>query len=466
MRRLSCFQRLAIIFLFALSFRVLGQGSLSDPSFDVGSGADGYVYAILVQADGKILVGGDFQQIASQTHPYLVRLNSDGQLDQTFPAGTDGPVYRLLSQPDGKILVGGSFTYLQGVARPGIGRLLTNGSVDLSFDAGLLPGSEKSAFALGFQPDGKILYGNLAPDGELFRLTTNGQLDFSFVQTNIFHGWYIFAIQPRTNGSILVGGGFQAVNGFATPGLALIDANGQLDPNFTSQLKTNSPPTTLLEQPDGSFLVGGGMWRQNSTNRISLAKLTPSLAWDSNFHPDSFDPDVTAYGYGSIYSLLPLPDGKVLAAGNFEEVGGFWRRGIVRLDSAGKVDPCFDPGLGLAPRYVFGAMTVARQADGRILVGGDFIDLISDSPDRSNIVRLLPESGCDNNRVYLRFFQDGTFSAAATFPPGGTNILQISSNLVDWIDYDSSTRPYLYYPLYPLQVSSVPQIFFRGKKQY
>jgi uncharacterized delta-60 repeat protein len=465
-RLLASSLNLVITALLLFTLKVYGQASLSDTTFAIGAGADGLVYAILVLPDGKILVGGDFDNIAGQNYPNLARLNSDGLLDTSFPAETDGSVYRLLDQPDGKILVGGSFGNLQGVARQGIGRLLTNGAVDPDFDAGPLPGSEDSAFSLAVQSDGKILYGNLAPNGELFRLTSNGQLDSSFAQTNSFHGWHIFAIHPRTNGSILVGGGFQTVNSFVTPGLALLNTNGLLDTNFTSQLKTNSNPTTILGQSDGSLLVGGGMWRQDSTNRMSLAKLTPNLAWDSNFHPDAFSPDLPASGYGYVHSMLPLPDGAILAGGSFEEVGGYWRRSIARLDSTGQVDPCFDPGLGLAvtPLAPFGAIALSRQSDGKILVGGAFVDLMSDKPYRQNVTRLLPQSDCDNNHVYLSINED-VATVAATFPPGGTNLFQYSTNLVDWMDGDRTTRPYVYVTS-PFPILGEPQMFFRGKKEY
>lgn len=445
-----------------------GQSSLFDPSFRIGSGANGLVYAILVQRDGKILVGGQFTEIAGQSQPYLARLNSDGQLDTSFASGTDGPVFRLIEQPDGKILVGGSFSNLQGVARQGIGRILTNGLVDVGFDASPLPGSEKSVFAMGLQQDGKILIGNLATHGELFRLDTNGQLDPSFIETNSFQNYHIFAICPQTNGSILVGGGFMGVNDFSTSGLALLHANGQLDTNYNSGLQTNSNPTTIVEQSDGSLLVGGGMWRQDSTNKMVLIRLSPGLAWDASFHPDIFDRGLSGNNYGYVNSLLLLPNSKILLGGNFQEVGGYWRQSIVRLDSEGRVDPCFDPGLGLPRSYFFGAIALARQRDGKILVGGDFFDLNSDGPNRMHITRLLPQSDCDNMRAYLRLRQDGTFFVAATFPPGGTNILQVSSNLVDWVDRDISTGPYCYGPKDfegTWRVSEIPRIFVRGKKQ-
>ena len=318
---------------------------------------------------------------------------------------------------------------------------------------------------MAIQGDEKILIGivgNVGSNGELFRLNTNGQPDASFIQTNIFQNYHIFAICPRTNGSILVGGGFRGVNDFDTVGLALLDGNGQLDTNFTSQLETNSNPTSVIELADGSLLVGGGMWRKTATNWTVVAKLTSGLGWDSDFRTAAFDPAGIPAGYGYVFCILPVPDGKIILGGNFQDVGGFWRRGVVRIDSEGQVDPCFDPGLGLAPKYLFGAVALARQPDGKILVGGDFVGLVSDGADKTNIVRLLPQNECNAMRVYLRKSGDHNYFVGATCPPGGTNLFQVSSNLVDWKTMDTKTTPYFYFDY---GFAEAPIAFFRVKKE-
>ena len=92
-----------------------------------------YVLALAVQADGKILVGGDFTTLGgggtgTTTRNQIGRLNADGSLDTSFDPGADGDVSALAVQADGKILVGGPFTTLGGggtgtTTRNHIGRL-------------------------------------------------------------------------------------------------------------------------------------------------------------------------------------------------------------------------------------------------------------------------------------------------------------------------------------------------------
>ena len=85
-----------------------------------------YVYAIAVQADGKILAGGSFTTLAPNggatvTRNRIARLETDGRLDQTLDLSTVGSyVIATAVQPDGKILIGGDFTTVLGVTRNNI----------------------------------------------------------------------------------------------------------------------------------------------------------------------------------------------------------------------------------------------------------------------------------------------------------------------------------------------------------
>jgi uncharacterized delta-60 repeat protein len=121
------------------------------------AGADGYVYALATQADGKILAGGDFYSLGGLERQYIGRFNPNGTPDSTFASGAGGTVSTILVQSDGKILVGGSF---------GLSRLNANGTQDATFD--IIANGVVNKLIM--QPDGKVLaVGDFSQFGPLAR---------------------------------------------------------------------------------------------------------------------------------------------------------------------------------------------------------------------------------------------------------------------------------------------------------
>ncbi len=349
-------------------------------------GANGLVVtALAVQPDGKILVGGDFTMLGgggTGTTPRsrIGRLNADGSLDTTFDPGANGDIYTLAVQPDGKILVGGSFTMLGGsgtgtTPRGRIGRLNADGSLDTTFD----PGANADVFTLAVQPDGKILVGGwftmvggggagTTPRYSLARLHTNGTLDTSFDPgANSYVG--DLALQP--DGKILVGGPFTMLGGGGTGTTARshigrLNADGSLDTTFNPG--ANARLQELIVQPDGKILVAGDFTAlgggTGTTTRNHLGRLHADGSLDTSFNPGA---------NGSVYALALQADGKIVAAGPFTELGeGIFttaRIFIGRLHADGSLDTTLNPGANGA------VYAVAVQPDGKILVGGSFTAL-------------------------------------------------------------------------------------------
>src|SRR5439155_22101621 len=93
---------------------------------------------LAVQADGRMLVARGFTPLGGGgpgTTPRnkLGRLNPDGTLDTSFDAGANLAVLALAIEADGKILVGGNFTTLGDggtgtTPRNSIGRLTNTGA--------------------------------------------------------------------------------------------------------------------------------------------------------------------------------------------------------------------------------------------------------------------------------------------------------------------------------------------------
>ena len=118
--------------------RLNADGSL-DSQFNAGSGANSPVYAVaetFVNGVREILVGGGFSLLNGQTANGVGRLNDDGTPDINFNVGglgANGTVYALAVQSDGRILISGDFTQVNTNNVGHIARLNVDGSVDLTF---------------------------------------------------------------------------------------------------------------------------------------------------------------------------------------------------------------------------------------------------------------------------------------------------------------------------------------------
>src|SRR5207249_1691942 len=127
-------------------------------SFDPGTGANNTVYTSALQADGKIIIGGDFTSYNGTARNRIARLNTDGSLDTSFNPGTgsNNNVFTMALQVNGKIVIGGDFTTYNGTSRNTIARLNTDGSLDTTFNpAGT--GATYEVAAIVLQADGKIV---------------------------------------------------------------------------------------------------------------------------------------------------------------------------------------------------------------------------------------------------------------------------------------------------------------------
>ena len=80
---------------------------------------DGTVFALQLQRDGKVVAAGDM------TQGHLVRLNTDGTKDLTYQPGSgpDDDVYAMAIQPDQKIVIGGLFVGVDGISSPFLARI-------------------------------------------------------------------------------------------------------------------------------------------------------------------------------------------------------------------------------------------------------------------------------------------------------------------------------------------------------
>ncbi|PYL84674.1 MAG: hypothetical protein DMF23_05515 [Verrucomicrobia bacterium] len=106
--------------------RLNADGSV-DQTFGLGNGINNAALALALQSDGRIIVGGQFSQIDLTQRFNLARLNNDGSVDLSFDPGNgpNGDVNAIIIQPDGRIVIGGTFIGYNGFARGGVARIAT-----------------------------------------------------------------------------------------------------------------------------------------------------------------------------------------------------------------------------------------------------------------------------------------------------------------------------------------------------
>ena len=261
----------------------LNSNGTIDNTFNIGTGFTNTVLSIVLQPDGKILAGGAFTSYSGVTSNYIIRLNTGGTIDNTFTigGGFNNTVESIVLQPDGKILAGGGFASYSGFLRNRIIRLNTDGTIDNTFNigTGLTNGFDSTVLSIAVQPDGKILVGGAftsysgVTSNYIIRLNTGGTIDNTFY----IGGGFVFfvntiALQP--DGKILAGGGFFTLyDGVVCNGIIRLNSDATINATFNSGSGFIGGPSVLKLQPDGKILAGGLFTSYNNTNMAGLIRL-------------------------------------------------------------------------------------------------------------------------------------------------------------------------------------------------
>ncbi|MFM6928515.1 MAG: delta-60 repeat domain-containing protein, partial [Bdellovibrio sp.] len=390
-----------------------------DATFNIGTGFNNPVSTVVSYSDNKILVTGSFTLYNGTAVSCIVKLNTDGSIDNTFTPPTFNVCpNKITLQPDGKAIVTGAFTTINAVAHGRIARLNTDGSLDATFTTGT--GLNQSPYQTILQPDGKIIVGgnfttyNSVSSKYIVRLNSNGTVDNTF---NVGTGFSarVNNVALLSNGKVVVGGTFTTYKGAAANYIALLDSVGNLDSSFIGQFdywvtdlfttaddkiitiasgnyvtdaanrlaRLNSDGTfdrtfsigtgfslpadavinSIVVQPsDSKILVGGKFTQYNGTAQNYITRLDPSGTRDASFNIGT--------GFNNIVNALALQaDNKIIAGGAFTTFAGTAANRIARINSDGSLDSGFNIGTGFSGGQVY---SIALQGDGKIIVGGDF----------------------------------------------------------------------------------------------
>ncbi len=400
--------------------RYNSNGSL-DTSFGTAGkvetviGAASEARTVVIQTDGKIIVGGNsFNSSFNQTLA-VARYNSDGTLDTTFD--NDGIVtgttfdcaFSIAIQSDGKI-VAQSFS--------NVIRYNSNGSVDSSFgNNGRVAVGQYNIYktrSLAIQPDGKILATGYAQGGlSLFRFNTDGSADVFFAGNGsmLLQSGYLIesnAIAVQFDGKIVIAGGGGIF-------VFRVNFNGSFDSSFgvngvVASYSDWVESVSLLIQPDGKIVTTRSYRFDVPDRNFSVNRYNSDGSFDASFDSDGKVITGEFAGFSNLNAGAVQPDGKIVAAG-YTTVSTYpayrFDFAVARHNTDGTLDTSFNQdgkvrtavgNLGFDRAY-----SVAVQSDGKIIVAGQAV-FFKDGYEFSGfaLVRYNSDGNLDNS-----FNEDG-----------------------------------------------------------
>ncbi len=373
--------------------------------------------SISVQQNGKIVVAGNtVSYLAGASTSAIIRLLSDGSLDNTFDfngvnvftAGGSGYISSMAIHSDGKIVVVGEYSSdnteqlffaarFIGEAPP----VVSFGNIDVTFgndgkrwdDIGGNLNSAVNSIAL--QPDGKILTAGSCFDGTVYlptivRYNADGTLDNSFGTSGIAltgtPARFAKSIMIQSDGKIVVTAKGDPMNFY----VLRYNSNGSLDNTFgtggivsTDFYSDMDEPNSVVIQSDGKIVVVGEVQPPMPVSFVArqfgVARYTTNGTLDNTFGTGG--KVITSFGTGdgmteTAYSVVIQSDGKIIVAGEgYNSTEGL---GLVRYAVDGSLDASFGTGGKLFDGNIqasttngsIGDRSLVLQSDGKIIVIG------------------------------------------------------------------------------------------------
>lgn len=248
----------------------------------------GLVTAILSDAAGDLFVAGDRWAPGVVAAGVMRWRNGWSSLNP----GTDVGVQRVIAQQDGSVVLAGTFRSFDGQPTTGLARLHQG-----TWSALPTPRSEFPSSVVHVPDQGLLA---TFPSTDLARWDGTNWHNLATIDGTVASACL------RRDGSLVVGGRFQRINGVTMNNIAVL-RGGEWSRLRTG---TNDAVAAVVELPDSSLLVGGTFTSAGSMRASYVARWTGSEWLPVDHGMDR-----------PVRFLLMLPEGHVLASGLFTRAG-------------------------------------------------------------------------------------------------------------------------------------------------
>ena len=362
---------------------------------------------VAIQPDGKIVVVGDSRTTNTSLDFLVLRYNANGALDNGFGQSNSGKIVlnvvgngddtadAVIVQADGKIVVVGTGYPFTSPAFLIVARFTSTGSADNTW--GILGGISQFRFtdtgqhesrAVTIQPDGKVLMAGIADSKFLLvRFTLTGFFDNSFngngIRMTSLGGTSDEARSVTVENNMIIAGGHATIGGRKNNVIARYTMAGAPDQLFGGGSgkvlvpvgQTDSQINGVTTQNGGIVAVGSS---HNATNEdFTVMRVNGNGILDTGFAGTGIRTDDPGTRFAWARGMVIQPDGKILVAGTTgtDLTGSDFA--VARFNPNGTLDPNF--GSGGRVSIDFGendeqGNAIALAPDGRIVVAGKRLD--------------------------------------------------------------------------------------------
>jgi hypothetical protein len=379
------------------------------------------VYAFCVLPSGDLVAAGEANM---EGIGFVWRWNGSAwsTLDGVPESGPMGWVKSLTVLPGGDVVAGGNFG---GMLVPGFG-------VVQAANVARWNGSSWSAMGLGTNdtvevvaplPGGEVLVGgqfSFAGATPVQRIARWDGVNWSALGSGI--DFSVKAVAALPGNDLVVGGEFFSA------GTARVDRiarrrNGVWEPMGTGM---NAPVRAIVVLPGGDIIAGGDFTLAGGTPAKNVAR------WDGF----SWSPLGTGIGTGfvgtRVHAIAVLANGDIVVGGDFTTAGGIEAENVARWDGTAWHPMGQDLGPFRGPGLDDAVWALAVLPDGEVIAGGDFGNIPGLSPgfiarfDGSSWQSMGP--GMDSTVYALAALPNGDLLAGGEFTSPGAHIARWNGN--------------------------------------